>query len=148
MEAVDAVSFFTHFGPTYANGRKCPLRRSRSPVVHVPWWVLIWINRSPLFFLVVSITCFSVGLVLFAFSSNQVSIVFRGFTIYTPLRSLIRRAAASCHSCTYNCILIMQHPGHYRGIRMDCSREMDLCEVLWRQVGRQGSKRCEDLAHL
>ena len=45
---------------------------SRSPGHRVPWWVLIWIKRSPLVFLVLSVACFSVGLVLFAYSTNQV----------------------------------------------------------------------------
>jgi hypothetical protein len=44
---------------------------SRSPGHRVPWWVLIWIKRSPLVFLVLSVACFSVGLVLFAYSSQQ-----------------------------------------------------------------------------
>ncbi|KAI0821946.1 WD40 repeat-like protein [Trametes gibbosa] len=43
----------------------------RSPGHRVPWWVLIWIKRSPLAFLVLSVACFSMGLVLFAYSSNQ-----------------------------------------------------------------------------
>jgi hypothetical protein len=46
---------------------------SRSPRHRVPWWVLIWIKRSPLVFLVVSVASFSIGLVLFAYSSEQVS---------------------------------------------------------------------------
>lgn len=44
---------------------------SRSPGHRVPWWVLIWIKRSPLVFLVFSVACFSVGLVLFSYSSQQ-----------------------------------------------------------------------------
>ncbi len=44
---------------------------SRSPGNRVPWWVLIWIKRSPLVFLVLSVACFSVGFVLFAYSSKQ-----------------------------------------------------------------------------
>jgi hypothetical protein len=47
---------------------------SRSPGHRVPWWVLIWIKRSPLVFLVLSVACFSVGLVLFAYSSKQAGI--------------------------------------------------------------------------
>ncbi len=45
---------------------------SRSPGHHVPWWVLIWLKRSPLVFLVLSVACFSIGLVLFTYSSRQV----------------------------------------------------------------------------
>ncbi|KAI9509319.1 WD40 repeat-like protein [Russula earlei] len=47
----------------------------RSPGHRVPWWVLIWIKRSPLVFLVLSVACFSVGLVLFAYSSQQAGFV-------------------------------------------------------------------------
>ncbi|KAI0676285.1 WD40 repeat-like protein [Trametes maxima] len=43
----------------------------RSPGHRVPWWVLIWIKRSPLAFLVLSVACFSIGLILFAYSSGQ-----------------------------------------------------------------------------
>lgn len=45
---------------------------SRSPGHRVPWWVLIWIKRSPLVFLVMSVACFSAGLMLFTYSSGQV----------------------------------------------------------------------------
>ena len=45
---------------------------SRSPGHRVPWWVLIWIKRSPLVFLVMSVACFSAGLVLFTYASGQV----------------------------------------------------------------------------
>ncbi|EIW78840.1 hypothetical protein CONPUDRAFT_155557 [Coniophora puteana RWD-64-598 SS2] len=43
----------------------------RSPGHRVPWWVLIWIKRSPLVFLVISVSCFSAGLMLFAYSTGQ-----------------------------------------------------------------------------
>lgn len=51
-------------------------KSSRSPGDRVPWWVLIWIKRSPLVFLVMSVACFSVGLCLFAYASHQVSLPF------------------------------------------------------------------------
>ena len=51
-----------------------PAHVSRSPGDRVPWWVLIWIKRSPLVFLVLSVACFSIGLCCFAYASNQVSI--------------------------------------------------------------------------
>lgn len=44
----------------------------RSPGHRVPWWVSIWIKRSPLIFLVVSVAAFSIGLVLFTYSTSQV----------------------------------------------------------------------------
>ncbi|KAF8524312.1 WD40 repeat-like protein [Hysterangium stoloniferum] len=60
----------------------------RSPRHHVPWWVLIWIKRSPLIFLVISVAAFSVGLVLFTWASAQhittqiVTTVFTGFSSF------------------------------------------------------------------
>ena len=50
---------------------------SRSPGHHVPWWVLIWLKRSPLVFLVLSVSCFSIGLVFFSYSSRQVCDFFK-----------------------------------------------------------------------
>ncbi|KDQ09097.1 hypothetical protein BOTBODRAFT_535641 [Botryobasidium botryosum FD-172 SS1] len=41
----------------------------RSPRNCVPWWVLIWITRTPLWFLAVSVFAYSAGLVCFAFSN-------------------------------------------------------------------------------
>lgn len=58
----------------------------RSPGHHVPWWVLIWLKRSPLVFLVLSVSCFSIGLVLFTYSSRQnytVSVITTVFTAFT-----------------------------------------------------------------
>ncbi|PFH48870.1 hypothetical protein AMATHDRAFT_5391 [Amanita thiersii Skay4041] len=43
----------------------------RSPGNQAPWWVVLWIERSPVVFLVCSITSFSLGLCCFAFSSHQ-----------------------------------------------------------------------------
>lgn len=45
---------------------------SRSPLHRMPWWVLIWIQTSPLVFLVFSVACFSSGLVLLPYTSSQV----------------------------------------------------------------------------
>ncbi|KAJ7640788.1 WD40 repeat-like protein [Mycena polygramma] len=58
----------------------------RSPGHRVPWWVLIWIKRSPLVFLVMSVACFSIGLCLFAYASGQnivTSTITTIFTIFT-----------------------------------------------------------------
>lgn len=46
---------------------------SRSPVHRIPWWVLIWIRDTPVVFLVLSVACFSVGLVLLPYSLSEVS---------------------------------------------------------------------------
>ncbi|RPD69485.1 WD40 repeat-like protein [Lentinus tigrinus ALCF2SS1-7] len=55
----------------------------RSPGHRVPWWVLIWIKRSPLAFLVLSVACFSIGLVLFAYASNQHSVTCTLTTVFS-----------------------------------------------------------------
>ncbi|KAG8707654.1 hypothetical protein FRC09_001682, partial [Ceratobasidium sp. 395] len=58
----------------------------RSPRSYVPWWVAIWITRTPLFFLVGSVIAFSAGLCLFTYSSDQsraVSVVITTFTVVT-----------------------------------------------------------------
>ncbi|KAI6045140.1 hypothetical protein EDC04DRAFT_2560260, partial [Pisolithus marmoratus] len=56
----------------------------RSPGHRVPWWVLIWIKRSPLVFLVMSVACFSAGLLLFMYSSPQVRILqYRTLSTFT-----------------------------------------------------------------
>ncbi|KAF5379166.1 hypothetical protein D9615_006004 [Tricholomella constricta] len=58
----------------------------RSPGHRVPWWVLIWIKRSPLVFLVMSVASFSIGLCCFAYASRQAritSILTSVFTAFT-----------------------------------------------------------------
>ncbi|KAI9509318.1 WD40-repeat-containing domain protein [Russula earlei] len=59
----------------------------RSPGHHVPWWVLIWLKRSPLVFLVLSVSCFSIGLVFFSYSSKQNSVVSTITTVFTAFSS-------------------------------------------------------------
>lgn len=59
----------------------------RSPGHRVPWWVLMWIKRSPLIFLVISVAAFSVGLVLFTYSSGQPKAVSVVVTVFTACSS-------------------------------------------------------------
>ncbi|THV01875.1 WD40 repeat-like protein [Dendrothele bispora CBS 962.96] len=59
----------------------------RSPGHRVPWWVLIWIKRSPLVFLVMSVACFSIGLCLFTYSSHQHRITSTITTVITAFTS-------------------------------------------------------------
>ncbi|KAI0763501.1 WD40 repeat-like protein [Trametes elegans] len=66
----------------------------RSPGHRVPWWVLIWIKRSPLAFLVLSVACFSIGLVLFAYSSHQHQITCTLTTVFSAC-SIVGLAAVS-----------------------------------------------------
>ncbi|CAK5263142.1 unnamed protein product [Mycena citricolor] len=60
----------------------------RPPRHRVPWWVLIWIKRSPLVFLVISVACFSVGLCLFAYGSNQSPVTSIITTVMTAVTTL------------------------------------------------------------
>ncbi|KAL4062342.1 hypothetical protein J3A83DRAFT_4110084 [Scleroderma citrinum] len=55
----------------------------RSPGHRVPWWVLIWIKRSPLVFLVMSVACFSSGLMLYTYSSHQGPVTSTIITVVT-----------------------------------------------------------------
>lgn len=59
----------------------------RSPGDRVPWWVLIWIKRSPLVFLVMSVACFSAGLVLFTYSTNQGKVTSTITSVFTAFTS-------------------------------------------------------------
>ncbi|KAF7325948.1 Catabolite degradation [Mycena kentingensis (nom. inval.)] len=59
----------------------------RSPGHRVPWWVLIWIKRSPLVFLVMSVACFSIGLCLFAYASGQHPVTSAITTVFTAFTS-------------------------------------------------------------
>ncbi|KAG1834776.1 WD40-repeat-containing domain protein [Suillus variegatus] len=59
----------------------------RSPGDRVPWWVLMWIKRSPLVFLVMSVTCFSAGLVLFTYSTQQGKVTSTITTVFTAFTS-------------------------------------------------------------
>ncbi|KAE9392118.1 WD40 repeat-like protein [Gymnopus androsaceus JB14] len=59
----------------------------RSPGHRVPWWVLIWIKRSPLIFLVLSVASFSIGLCLFTYASDQHRIVATITTVFTGFTS-------------------------------------------------------------
>jgi hypothetical protein len=68
---------------------------SRSPGHRVPWWVLIWIKRSPLVFLVMSVACFSAGLMLFTYSSGQVRRL-------APLSSYLGLVCSSSGPCNFD----------------------------------------------
>ncbi|KAF8627354.1 hypothetical protein AX15_004423 [Amanita polypyramis BW_CC] len=59
----------------------------RSPGHRVPWWVLIWIKRSPLVFLVISNACFSIGLCCFTYSSGQHHVTSTITTVFTAFTS-------------------------------------------------------------
>ena len=81
----------------------------RSPGHRVPWWVLIWIKRSPLVFLVLSVACFSMGLVLFAYSSGQHRITSTVTTVFSAC-SCFGLAAVSCWFASER-IIFTRHKG-------------------------------------
>ncbi|KAI0075655.1 WD40 repeat-like protein [Panus rudis PR-1116 ss-1] len=59
----------------------------RSPSHRVPWWVLVWFEWSPLVFLVFSFVCFTIGLVIYSYSSGQ-----------HPVTSILTATLSAC-SC-------------------------------------------------
>ncbi|CAE6500502.1 unnamed protein product [Rhizoctonia solani] len=59
----------------------------RSPRCYVPWWVSVWIARTPLFFLVGSVIAFSVGICVFTYSSGQARSVSAAVTSFTVVTS-------------------------------------------------------------
>ncbi|PPQ66008.1 hypothetical protein CVT24_011952 [Panaeolus cyanescens] len=59
----------------------------RSPGHRVPWWVMMWIKRSPLVFLVLSVACFSIGLCCFAYASHQAAVTSTITTVLTTFTS-------------------------------------------------------------
>ncbi|CUA74370.1 Metal resistance protein YCF1 [Rhizoctonia solani] len=60
----------------------------RSPNHYVPGWVSIWITHTPLFFLVISVIAFSIGLCAFTYSSDQSRAVSTLVTAFTAVTSL------------------------------------------------------------
>ncbi|KAG8916205.1 hypothetical protein FRC01_003300 [Tulasnella sp. 417] len=66
----------------------------RSPRSAVPFVVMIWLTRTPLIFLVVSVMAFSAGLVCFTYASDQGRLVTTCATIFTSLTSLALLAVA------------------------------------------------------
>ncbi|KAF8435619.1 WD40-repeat-containing domain protein [Boletus edulis BED1] len=81
----------------------------RSPAPRIPWWALIWIKQTPLVFLVLSIACFSAGLMLFTYSSGQGTVTSTIITVLTAVTSL-GLAAVSTRFASERWILI-QHKG-------------------------------------
>ncbi|KAG8903781.1 hypothetical protein FRB99_002771 [Tulasnella sp. 403] len=71
----------------------------RSPRSAVPWWVSIWLTRTPLIFLVVSVMAFSAGLVTWTYSSGQGRLVTTSATIFTSFTSMALLAVAIWFAC-------------------------------------------------
>lgn len=110
---------------------------SRSPGHRVPWWVLIWIKRSPLAFLVLSVACFSIGLVLFAYSSNQVCRV----SISTQAVFLTWFSTALGYLHTHHGLLCLQYCGPHSSVSMVRMRALDLLPTPRHEVARRRTLR-------
>ncbi|KAF8838740.1 hypothetical protein BDN67DRAFT_1070510, partial [Paxillus ammoniavirescens] len=67
----------------------------RSPERRIPWWVLRWIELAPLVFLMMSIACFSSGLILFTYSSGQGPVTRTMITALTAFTSFGLAAVAA-----------------------------------------------------
>ncbi|KAF8649190.1 hypothetical protein AX16_005988 [Volvariella volvacea WC 439] len=80
----------------------------RSPGHRVPWWVLIWIKRSPLVFLVMSVACFSIGLCCFTYATHQAPITSTITTVFTTFTSF-GLAAVSAWFATERWIFLRHH---------------------------------------
>ncbi|GJE84631.1 WD40 repeat-like protein [Phanerochaete sordida] len=71
----------------------------RSPDHRVPWWVLIWIKHSPIVYLVLSVMCFFVGFVLFAFSSDQADVTRILTTVFSSISCCGLLAMSAWFAC-------------------------------------------------
>jgi hypothetical protein len=105
----------------------------------VPWWVLIWIKRAPLVFLVFSVTCFSVGLVLFTYSTAQVRFI-----------NLLSRGPWTnhCRITEQGNIYYHDSADHFHNLRsrrcigMVCVRAMDIQSPSRTKMARRCSAGC------
>ncbi|KAG2070338.1 hypothetical protein BDR04DRAFT_1231774 [Suillus decipiens] len=82
----------------------------RSPGHRVPWWVLIWIKRSPLVFLIMSAACFSAGLMLFTYATNQGFVTSTITTVFTAVTSFGLAVVSTWFAS--ECWIFVQHRGH------------------------------------
>ncbi|KAG0697744.1 WD40-repeat-containing domain protein [Suillus ampliporus] len=82
----------------------------RSPLHRVPWWVSIWIKRSPLVFLVMAVACFSVGLMLFTYATDQGFVTSTITTVFSAVTS-IGLAVVSAWFASERWIFVHHH-GH------------------------------------
>lgn len=59
----------------------------RSPGPRLPWWVHVWIKRTPLVFLIMSVATFSAGLCIFTYASHQPKLICILITALTAFSS-------------------------------------------------------------
>ncbi|KAF8637933.1 hypothetical protein AX17_002554 [Amanita inopinata Kibby_2008] len=106
----------------------------RSPGHRVPWWVLIWIKRSPLVFLVFSVACFSIGLCCFAYASEQASITKTVTNVLTVVTS-VGLAAVSTWFASERYIYLRHRGRKWLGdvltdLKEKCARVFEACGTL------------------
>ncbi|PFH49908.1 hypothetical protein AMATHDRAFT_146529 [Amanita thiersii Skay4041] len=107
----------------------------RSPGHRVPWWVLIWIKRSPLVFLVFSVGCFSIGLCCFAYASDQASVTSTITTVTTVL-SNVGLTAVSAWFATERYIYVRHRGRKWLGDVLDEAKEQAVQVVDGKRVQR------------
>ncbi|KAH7928593.1 WD40 repeat-like protein [Leucogyrophana mollusca] len=121
----------------------------RSPGHRVPWWVLIWIKRSPLVFLVMSVACFSAGLVLFTYSTGQGKVTSTITTVFTAFTSFGLAAVSAWFA--FEKWAFVQHRGQkwLADVLMDALRRflsLRMVAVCWRMLS-WGQRRMQAAGH-
>lgn len=106
---------------------------SRSPDHRLPWIVSIWITRSPLIFLVLSVACFFIGLVIFCYSSDQVSTHGSKANITMNSNAFLGRS----HKCYDDSLGVsfVPRPGYH--VVLVCLRDVGLPAIRWPHVARR-----------
>ena len=104
---------------------------SRSPGHRVPWWVLIWIKRSPLVFLVLSVACFSIGLCCFAYASHQVCMALKHLLIF--IYKLVE-CQGFCYRHDNDCPHSVYFIWSRCRFRMVCLWKMDILASSWSEM--------------
>ncbi|KDR80328.1 hypothetical protein GALMADRAFT_242702 [Galerina marginata CBS 339.88] len=114
----------------------------RSPGHRVPWWVLIWIKRSPLVFLVLSVACFSIGLCCFAYASAQSHVTSTLTTVLTAFTSF-GLAAVSAWFASERWAFAQHRGQKWLGDVLDEATDsfVKLSGVTWMQKGFQITMR-------
>lgn len=103
----------------------------------MPWWVLIWIKRSPLVFLVLSVACFSLGLCCFTYASHQVGSMYVRFLMIVTFIHL----PGICYFNLDNCANSIHVFRPCSSFCLVCLRKMGICtasrsQMAWRRARR------------
>jgi len=101
----------------------------RSPESRLPWWVHLWIKRTPLVFLIISVATFSAGLCIFTYASHQPAIVCILVTTFTACSSFGLLAVSSWF------VFERFSFSRYNGRRWPSDIISDLNRSIWRALG-------------